>query len=702
VDVGDGDVLGIALQCHRAGEVERAELLYRRVLEQAPDHGDAMFLLSALLLGANRVHEACPLLERAVRVAPDNALFLSSLGGVYGRLGRQAEAVGVLLMAIARQPDLAKAVLTLALTFEGQGELAAAAECYERARELEPSLTQAADRLAAVTQMQSALVTSVASAPHSESGMNPAELFAALGATLRSNGSADHATAWYRAALKLNPRSAYVHTALGAIDADAGDFAAAIDSFRRALAIDNTFHPARGYLDTALDETGRYDELEAVYREAIAVCPHDPTAHSVLLFNMQFWPHVSASDILTEARRWNARHARPLAARALPPSPSDRSPERRLRVGYVSPDFETHVLSLFTIPLLQHHDQRGFEIFCYSSAEAPSPETARIRACADIWREVAELDDAALAEVIRADRIDILVDITMHMIGRRLLAFARRPAPIQICWLAYPGTTGLETMDYRLSDPFLDPAGTDTQVYSEETLRLPDSFWCYDPLTDAPVVSALPALTNGRITFGCLNHFRKVNQQVIDLWASVLSAVPESRLMLLAPEGVARERVCSRFGAAGVTPDRIHFVARCSRLEYLNRYREIDICLDTFPYNGHTTSLDASWMGVPTVTLAGQTVVGRAGVCQAMNLGLPELIAATAEEYVRAASALANDLEHLSALRQTLRTRLQRSPLMDGPRFAANLEAIYRDVWRRFCAEPQPSEALKSSDSDAR
>ena len=683
-----GSLFETAVQFHRAGQVDRAEPLYRRVIEQAPQHGDAMFLLSMLLLDAERLGEACVLLERAVRVAPNNALFLSNLGGVYGKLGRGREAVGALSMAIARKPDFAQPIFTLALQFEEQGAWAAAAACYQRALEVQPSLAPAAERLASVEARQNALVAAVPPARGPQSGESPAELFTALGTTLRVAGAVDHATAWYRAALRVEPQSAYVHTALGSIHADAGRLDEAIVEFRRALSIDRNFHAARGYLDTALDDAGRYEELEAVYREAIELRPDDPLAQSVLLFNMQFWPRVSASDILAEARAWNVRHARPLTLQAVPHE-SDRSPERRLRIGYVSPDFRDHVLSRFSIPLLRNHDHGQFEIYCYSSADPPSPETALVRACADVWREVTALDDAALSEVIRRDRIDILVDLTMHMKGRRLLAFARRPAPIQICYLAYPGTTGLDAMDYRLSDPYLDPPDADTQVYSEETLRLPDSFWCYDPLTEVPAVSPLPALAAGRITFGSLNHFRKVNAEVLRLWARVLNAVPESRLMLVAPEGSARERVHSFFEQAGVKRDRVEFVGRVARLDYLAKYREIDLCLETFPYNGQTTSLDALWMGVPTVTLVGETVVGRAGVCQAMNLGLPELIAATQDDYVQVASSWASDLERLSRLRQTLRARLQQSPLMDAPRFVRNLEATYRDVWRRYCAKNQ-------------
>ncbi|MEI9952187.1 MAG: tetratricopeptide repeat protein [Pseudomonadota bacterium] len=686
--VADASLFEIALQLHQAGQVDRAELLYRRVLDQAPEHGDALFLLSALTAESGRLEEAAALLERAVRVAPNNAFYYSSLGDVYRCLGRRREAVGVLLMAVARKPDFAEAVYNLALAFEEQGDFAAATECYERARAMDPTLAEVADRLASLTGKRDALASGVSppltSSP--ESGVSASALLAALAETLRLGGQADDAAIWYRLALKLNPRLANAYTALGAIHANAGRFDEAIDDFRRALEIDENFQQARAYLATALDESGLLDESEATYRQTVVLCPDDPFAHGALLFNMPFWPKVSASDILAEAREWNARHARPLAAQAAPHE-NDRSPERRLRIGYVSPDFQTHVQSLFTVPLLQNHDHRQFEIFCYSSADKRTALTDRIRGYADTFREVGALDDAALAEVIRRDRIDILVDLTMHMTGSRLLAFARRPAPVQLCWLAYPGTTGLEAMDYRLSDPFLDPPEADTEVYSEETIRLPDSFWCYDPLTDVPDVSALPALAEGRITFGCLNHFRKVNAGVLRLWATVLAALPKSRLVLMAPTGSARDRVRAIFEAASVELDRIEFVDRCGRLDYLRRYHALDVCLDTFPSNGHTTSLDALWMGVPTVTLAGDTVVGRAGVCQAMNLALPELIATTPEEYVRIARSLADDLQQLSELRRTLRSRLQQSPLMDGPRFARNLEAVYRDVWRRFCVK---------------
>ncbi|HYQ44678.1 MAG TPA: tetratricopeptide repeat protein [Polyangiaceae bacterium] len=684
----DASLFEVAVQCHRAGQIARAEHLYRRVLEQTPEHCDAMFLLSVLAVDSGELEQAAALLERAVRVDPNNAFYLSHLGDVYRCLGRKRDAIGVLLMAVARKPDLVEAVLNLARTFEGGGDFAAAAACYERVHALDPKANHAAERLANVRAKRDALAAkrNPAPAPNADSGPRASELFTALGETLRLGGRPEDAVPWYRAALEIDPGMANAHTALGAIHADASRFDDAILCFRRALEIDENFHLARGYLATALDETGRLEEAQATYRDAVARCPNDPIAHSVLLFNLPFWPNITSRDILNEAKVWNTRHAQPLAARAAPLT-NDRSPERRLRVGYVSPDFHTHVQSLFTVPLLQNHDHSQFEVFCYSSVEQPTPLTERIRGYADVWREVAGLDDAALAELIRRDQIDILVDLTMHMVGRRLLTFARRPAPIQLCWLAYPGTTGLETMDYRLSDPFLDPADANIDVYSEETLRLPNSFWCYDPLTDEVEVSALPALVEGRITFGCLNHFRKINDAVLRLWAKVLARVPRSRLLLLVPAASARNRVHAIFAECGIERERIEFLDRSGRLDYLHKYRKIDICLDTFPYNGHTTSLDALWMGVPTVTLVGDTVVGRAGLCQAMNVGLPELVANTAEDYLRVASALAENLEHLAEIRGSLRERMKQSPLMDGPRFTRDLEFAYREVWRRLCEE---------------
>jgi predicted O-linked N-acetylglucosamine transferase (SPINDLY family) len=356
----------------------------------------------------------------------------------------------------------------------------------------------------------------------------------------------------------------------------------------------------------------------------------------------------------------------------------------------VSPDFRNHAESFFTVPLLSAHNHQDFEIFCYADVACPDGITARFRGCADVWRDIAGLTDEQLAQRVRRDKIDILVDLTMHMARNRLLAFARKPAPVQVCWLAYQGTTGLSAIDYRLTDPHIDPPGLFDGCCSEEPVRLPDAFWCYDPAASEPAasgtaVSALPVLEKGHVTFGCLNNFCKVNGPVLSLWAQVLKAVDRSRLVLLAAEGSARRHTLDLLEQEGVPPGRVTFVGRVPRPRYMELYHGIDIGLDTFPYTGQTTSLDAFWLGVPVITLVGQTPAARAGLSLLSNLGLPELVAQAPEQFVIIAAGLANDLPRLKDLRATLRDRLQNSPLMDAPRFAGNVEAAYRNMWQRWC-----------------
>jgi predicted O-linked N-acetylglucosamine transferase (SPINDLY family) len=442
---------------------------------------------------------------------------------------------------------------------------------------------------------------------------------------------------------------------------------------------------AHANLGLGLMERGQLDEAIAEYRVALGLKPDSPDIHSNLVRVLHYHPGFDAQAILDECRRWNARHAEPLGIE-IRPHANLADPERRLRVGYVSSEFRDHVDSFFTVPLLSNHDHREFEVFCYADVARPDALTGRLRGLADVWRDIAVLSDAQAADRIRNDQIDILVNLRVHTADNRLPIFARKPAPVQVTWLGYPGTTGLSTMDYRLTDPYLDPPGRFDAFYAEESVRLPDTFWCYDPLCDGPPVNELPALESGALTFGCLNAFSKINEGCLALWARVLHEVPGSRLMLLAPRGPARDRVLARLRQEGIDADRVRFVDKRSRAEYLKLYHQIDVCLDPLPYNGHTTSLDAFWMGVPTLTLPGGTAVGRAGWSQLCNLDLKDLAAETPEQFVDLAARVAGDLPRLQELRRTLRERMSASPLMDAGRFARNVESAYRAMWRRWCA----------------
>jgi predicted O-linked N-acetylglucosamine transferase (SPINDLY family) len=354
-------------------------------------------------------------------------------------------------------------------------------------------------------------------------------------------------------------------------------------------------------------------------------------------------------------------------------------------VGYVSGDFRDHCQTLFTLPLFSNHDRASVEIFGYSSVERTDDYTRRIESLADVWRNVRSLDDDELCEVIRNDGIDILVDLEMHMSNGRPLLFARKPAPVQVAWLAYPSTTGISAIDAVFTDPRLTPPPFDGD-YSEQVIRLPETFWCYDPLAAEPLVNELPALQSGSVTLGCLNAPCKITDHAILLWGRVMRSVENSRLLIMAPVGSHRRRILDGLAGQGIAPERVAIQPFRPRSEYLRTYHQIDLALDTFPYNGHTTSLDSFWMGVPVVSLVGETVVGRAGWSQVCNLELKELAARSQEQFVLTAAALAGDLPRLSDLRGSLRGRMERSPLMDGARFARNMESAYRQMWRRWIA----------------
>jgi protein O-GlcNAc transferase len=615
-----------ALRYYSQGDSEQARAVCERVLKRRPNDAGAYDLLGVLELDAGRGEEAVRSLERAVELQPTKAAYLCNLGLAYAKAGAPERATEVLRRAVELQPTMTEAAIHLGMVLLDRGEVA------EALRYL--------DDVAAIASREPPIAEALAN------------VFSRLARAQLQHGKPADAVATVRRALALEPSVVSHHQVLSVALLGVGDLEGALGALERVLVL------APGLAD----------------------------AHSSLIFHLPFSPTRDANLQHEETRRWSDRHAAPLVPRRRP-HPHDRSAERRLRVGYVSPDFRDHVQRLYMLPVLRQHDRSSFEIVAYSSVDAPDEWTRKISAHTDVWREVANLNDGELAALIRNDRVDVLVDLSMHMTDNRLRTFAERPAPVQLSWLAYPGTSGVDGIDYRLTDPLLDPPGS-ALPYSERSLWLPDTFWCYDPDSEEPV-RELPALAAGQVTFGCLNNFLKVNPGVLDLWARVLTAVPSSRLLMLAPSEWARDLAGGTLEKAGVARERVEFVGMQSRSDYLATYHRIDVCLDCVPYNGHTTSLDAFWMGVPVVTLVGPTIVGRAGLSQAKNLGLDELVATDPEQFVAIAAGLADGpsgLARLAGLRQQLRGRLQRSPLMDSPRFTRALEAAFREAWRRHCA----------------
>jgi predicted O-linked N-acetylglucosamine transferase (SPINDLY family) len=677
--------LGNALQEQR--KLDEAVACYRRALELKPNDAEVHINLGNVLKDRGELDEAVACYRRALELIPDFAEAHSNLGNVMIDQGKLDEAVACYRRALELKPDFAEVHNNLGAAFKDQGKLDEAVACCRRALELKPDYAEAHYNLGAAFEAQGKLDEALACCRRAlQLKPDDAKAHNNLGVVLKDLGKLDEAVAYWRRALELKPDDAEVHSNLSVAFKNQGKLDEAIACCRRALALKQDFAEAHNNLGNALKDQGKLEEALACYRRALELKPDDAETHSNLVYTRVFCPGCDAQTLYEEQRRWNQCHAASLA-QFIQPHRNDRSPHRRLRVGYVSPDFRNHAESFFTVPLLSAHDHQNFEIFCYADVVCPDAITARLRSYADAWRNITGLTDEQVAHLVRQDRIDILVDLTMHMARNHLLVFARKPAPVQVCWLAYQGTTGLSTIDYRLTDPYIDPPGLHDRYYSEESVRLADAFWCYDPLADEPAVNALPALEKGYITFGCLNNFCKVNVSVLKLWARVLTAVDRSRLLLLAAEGSHRQHTLDLLEEEGVEPDRVTFFAKLPRPQYLQLHHRIDVGLDTFPYTGQTTSLDAFWLGVPVITIVGQTAVARAGRSLLCNLGLPELVAETPEQFVRIAVELSNDLPRLRDLRATLRDRLRRSPLMDAAGFARNVEAAYREMWRRWCVQ---------------
>jgi predicted O-linked N-acetylglucosamine transferase (SPINDLY family) len=641
----------IALAHHEAGRLAEAEAIYRQVLAQVPQHAGALHLLGTVALQTGHLDAAIDLIGRALALNPGLAEAHCNRAEALRRAGRLDDAIAAFDQAIALDPGLASAHLKRGVALHQASRTRDAIEAYERALALEPGGVDALGNLAVA---------------------------------LHQTGRRDEALAASARALELHPGSATAHYNRGHLLGQRGCLDDAAAALRRAIALDPGFAEAHCNLGNVLKEQGSIDDAIACYRRAHELNPALLEAASNLVFNLHYHPGYDARAILAEHRRWARQYAEPLAGE-IARHPNDRAPDRKLRVGFLSPDLRGHPVGYALVPLFAHRDRLRYEFVAYCDSPHGDDITHRLRALADGWHEIAGRDDRQVVEQIRRDQIDLLVDPTLHTLGNRILVFARKPAPVQVTMLGPPVTTGLATMDYRVTDPYLDPPGSSDDDYVERSVRLPHCFWVYSPPADAPGVSPLPAARQGSITFGCLNQLFKVSRPVWSLWREVLRAVPGARLLVQSHPGSHLARLRADFEEGGIAPGRLEFVAPAARTAYFARFHDLDIALDPFPYNGHTSTLDALWMGVPVVTLAGRTAVGRGGVSILTNAGLPELIAGTPDDYVRIAVELAGDLKRLATLRAGLRPRIEASPLVDGKQYAADVEAAFRWMWQAWC-----------------
>ena len=597
--------------------------------------------------------------------------------------GRLEEAEAHCLRALRQRPFDAAPCHLLGTILHQRGRTREALELMRRSVGMDPSAVVLRVNLAALLGKSGKLKESLDQLLMAvKLGGGIPELHNNLGVTLEKLGRAHEAVPAYRTALALNADYPDARFNLGNAVRKLGDIGAALEEYRQVLRLRPQYAKAYNGLASAAADLGDADEAIGCYRKLVEMDPTNAGARSSLLYTIHYSPDYDPEALSREHREWGRLFCEPLKGQ-IRDHENDRTPDRRLRIGYVSPDFREHTVPHFVTAALQHHDRERFELFCYSDVEKPDGITRTLRGLVEHWHGTRGTSDIELEQLIRADRIDILVDLRGHAADNRLTLFARKPAPVQVNMVGYFDTTGLSTMDYRITDEHMDPPGQTEKYHTEQLIRMPHSCWCYTADEDAPEVMEPPALKNGFVTFGSLNKIVKVSRSCANLCASVLEAVPNSRLLLSVAEPAGAER---RLEELGLPMDRVDLVGKTRmRREYLERFGQIDIALDTFPFNGITTTCDGLWMGVPCVSLVGGTTVSRGGRSILHAAHLPELATDTPEAFVRAAVGLASDPDRLRELRLGIRDRLLASALMDHQSFTRNLDASYRRMWRDWC-----------------
>jgi predicted O-linked N-acetylglucosamine transferase (SPINDLY family) len=645
-----------AVALHQSGDLRAAEEIYREVLRLEPRNADALQLLGLLAHQAGQHQQAVDLISRAIAIRP-RAEFFVNLSQAQRGLGQMSDCLESCRRAVEIDPKIPEAWNNLGTTFKDLNRLREARLAFEKALALRP------DYVVAINN---------------------------LGNTLVEQGEAQYGEAMLRRAIQINPSYAEAYSNLAHLLTRLGRLEESVQLCRRAVALKPQLGPAYSNLGTALHAQGLMDAGNEAYRIGAEMDPNNGPLHENLLGCFNHTTRWSAADSKAAHVAWASRFAEPEIE--IPPHTNDRSPEKKLRIGYVSPDLRTHSVTYFLEPILRERDRNAFDVIAFSNTQNPDQTTQRLRDMCDGWHDIRAMSDDELAALIRRERIDILIDLAGHTKGNRLPVFGRKPAPVQVTYLGYAGTSGLSRMDYRITDDVTDPPGMTDDHYTEKLIRLQAPFLCYQPPADAPEVAEPPVVKEGFIRFGSFNNAAKIGEETFGLWSRVLTQTANSRLVLKAramEDPGARNRILDGFARHGITSDRLELIEVGQSLrDHLDAYKVIDIALDTFPYNGTTTTCEALWMGVAVVSRVGNRHVARVGLTLLKSVGLTELSAETDDAFVSTAIAMAGDSPRLSELRRSMRDRMKRSPLTDAAGFTRKFERALREAWRAHCEKP--------------
>ena len=678
---------GIAAE--EAGLAPEALECYRRAIEADPNFAAAHFNLGLLLLAGAQHQKAEACFRETLSLKETFPEAWVALADALEEQGRDGAALEALNRAIAQRADYEGALMNASVLLQKVGRLDEAEASYRRVIALAPGSAAAQNNLGNVLHTLGRSAEAEAYFRRSlELVPDSAVAHSNLANAMRELGRFADAEVRCRQALRLDPRLPEAHNHLGNILQAVGRASESEACLREALKLKPDYREAHNSLGNSLKDLGRLEEAEASFRRALALDPDDRAARDNLLLALNYTDKHSRDRVYEEHREWARRHEAPHVS-ARKPHINLRDPQRRLRIGYMSPDFRRHSVAYFIEPVLARHDRDAFEVFCYSNVGLPDRMTEHLLKLADHSRSIVGLSDQTAAQTVRGDGIDILVDLAGHTAGHRLGLFALKPSPVQATYLGYPNTTGLDAIDWRITDVYADPPSGGDAFHSERMARLAKTFLCFQPPAEAPEVGPPPFLANGCITFGSFNVLPKVTPGVIRTWSMLLERVPRSRLLLKAlglGDSASRDHVLAEFGKHGIAADRVTALPMEGALHaHLARYHEMDIALDPFPFNGTTTTLEALWMGVPVIVLAGDRHSGRVGASILANAGLEELVARNTEDYVGIAARLAADGDKLAVLRRTMRQRIAASPLRDQAGFIRELEGAYRHMWKSWC-----------------
>lgn len=656
------------------GRASEAGAVLDDALSRDPKDPDLLCALGNLLLTSGDAHGALVAYNGALAARPGDAALASNRASALRHAGRLEEAIASFDAAIALGTVSADVHAERGRALQAAGRLSDAQTAYRQAVHLAPGdanlLNHLGSALQAQGQSDEAIRCYQAATVLAPDMPGP---IANLGLAFYEQGRIVEAIVEYRKALAIRPIPE-AHDNLGIALQKQGALDEAIVHYEQAIALAPDNKNTRCNLAAALGEGGHPRESSDAYRHILAIHPDHFVAHSNLLFNLSVDPAVSSEAYLAESARYDAK----VSGRGSSAFVQRAHSTGKVRIGFVSGDLRTHPVGFFLEGVLAHVDRERFELFAYSTIAYEDALTQRLKTCLAGWCSLKGMSDPVACQRIRDDRIDVLFDLAGHTSDNRLPVFAMRAAPVQVSWLGYFASTGVRAMDYVLADEVCAPPGSDHH-FSETLWRLPRTRLCYTPPTEwqAPRVMPLPALTSGHLTFGCYQRLSKINEHVLDLWARVLVAVPKSRLRLQAYQtgrSLYVERTLGRLRDVGIGADRVKMVAPTPRDAYLQSYGDVDVVLDTFPFNGGTTTCEALWMGVPTLTLEGRNIISRQGAAMLRAADLPDWVATDADDFVAKAVRHCSDVERLSALRASLRERARGSALFDTKAFAAEWE----------------------------